>query len=855
MIPNNIAEISILKGLSATVLYGEAGRNGVILVTTKNGSIGDETDKKFEVSVSQTVAQTEISNIPDYQNTYGNGFSGDFGWFFSNWGPAFDVRGSNGIGEDGTIAHPLDQAQYNDDFPEFIGVPYQYKAYPSAENFFEPGLTSNTSVSIQNSLGNGSAVSATYSYLSDEGFTPDLDEQRGGGSSNFLKKHNLGLGATTKLANGLRIRATFNYIDSDRRNPPAATAYGSGPNANTASLFSDVLYTPRSVDLLNLPYQSPIDGSQAYYRRGSAITNPLWTLNNTSENEDIRRFFSTIQADYQITPWLTAMYRFGSDQYTQKQQYLVNKGGQQIPDGLMVTSERLNRIADHVLNLTWQFDLSDDWAIDGVIGTNLRREVQDYAGAFSTEQFVFNLFTHNNYINHNAFSATVEENNIGVYGTATVGFRNFAYLNLQARNDWTSTLEDGNNSVLYPSVSLALIPTEMFGGLQNNAILNYLKIRGGYGTSAGYPDPYQTRNVLETQTNVFVTTGGQVLNANSVSNRLGNPNLEAEILEELEFGVEARFLQNRVGIDLSLYDKTSSDLIIDLDLDPATGYTNTTVNAAQITNTGIELGVNITPVQGDLTWDLTLNYTRNRGVVDKIFEGVDQVAIAGFTNLGNFAVPGEPYGVIKGSAFSRGPNGGILVNNVGSYVVDPDVKTIGNPNPNYTLNWINDISYKGVSLGWQWDYQDGGDIYSVTTATMLARGNTVDTDVDRFLPLILPGELADGSPNNIQTYIGDAFFDGYFGADEGSVFDGTTIRLRQVSLSYVLPERLLSKTPFGRIGITFSGENLWYDAVNFPEGVNFDPEVLSLGVGNGRGFDYFTGPTAKKYGVTLNATF
>lgn len=854
--PNNIAEISILKGLSATVLYGEAGRNGVILVTTKNGSIGGETDKKFEVSVTQTVARTEISNIPDYQDTYGNGFSGDFGWFFSNWGPNFNVRGSNGVAEDGTIQHPYDQAQYNDDFPEYIGVRYPYKAYPSVENFFEPGLTANTSVAIQNNLGNGSAISATYSYLNDEGFTPDLDEQRGGGSSNYLRKHNLGLGATTKLANGLNIRATFNYIDSDRRNPPAATGGGSGPQfANTASLFSDVLYTPRSIDLMNLPYQSPLDGSHVYYRRGSAITNPRWTLNNVNEGENIRRFFSTIEANYQLASWLNVMYRFGSDQYTQKQQYRVNKGGGQIPDGLMVTSERLNRIADHVLNFMWNFNLSDDWAIDGILGTNLRREVQNYAGVSSTQQFVYNLFTHNNFINHNGFSATVEENNIGVYGTATVGFRNYAYLNLQARNDFTSTLESGNNSILYPSLSVSLVPTEMIPGLQNNTILNYLKIRAGYGTSAGYPDPYQTRNTLITATNVFVTRGGTVLNSNSVSNRLGNPNLQAELLKELEFGVEARFLQNRVGVDLSIYDKASSDLIIDLDLDPATGYTNTTVNAAQITNKGIELGLNITPVQGDLTWDFTLNYTRNRGIVDEIYPGVDQVNIAGFTNLGNFAVPGEPYGVIKGSAFARGPNGGILVNNVGSYVVSPELQTIGNPNPNYTLNWINDISYKGLSLGWQWDYQDGGDIYSVTTATMFARGNTVDSDVDRFLPIILPGELADGTPNNIQTYIGDAFFDGYFGADEGSVFDGTVIRLRQVSLAYVFPEKLLSKTPFGRIGITLSGENLWYDAVNFPDGVNFDPEVLSLGVGNGRGFDFFTGPTAKKYGVTINATF
>ena len=195
------------------------------------------------------------------------------------------------------------------------------------------------------------------------------------------------------------------------------------------------------------------------------------------------------------------------------------------------------------------------------------------------------------------------------------------------------------------------------------------------------------------------------------------------------------------------------------------------------------------------------------------------------------------------------------MNNVGSYVVGSNDDVIGDPNPNFTANWINNFSWKGFSFGWQWDYIDGGDIYSSTVQALLARGNTVDTDVDRFLPLILPGELADGTPNNIQTYIGDAFFDAYFGASEGGVFDATVIRLREVSLSYVLPESLLENSPFGRIGITLSGQNLWYNAPNFPVGINFDPEVLSLGVGNGRGFDFRTGPTAKKIGFTLNATF
>ncbi|MDH3649982.1 MAG: SusC/RagA family TonB-linked outer membrane protein [Saprospiraceae bacterium] len=849
--PNNIAEISILKGLSATVLYGESGRNGVVLITTKNGDVGEDSNKKFEVSVTQNISQTEIANIPDYQNTFGNGFSGNFGWFFSNWGPAFDVRGSNGIAEDGTIAHPIDQGQYNDEFPQYIGVRYPYQPYESVENFFQNGLVSNTSIAIENNLGNGNAISATYSYLSDEGFTPKLDEARGGGASNYLRKHNFGLGASTQLSNGLKFRGTFNYADTESRIPPAGPAFGGDGNG----LFAALLFTPRSIDLLNLPYQNPVDGSNVYYRRGSPIQNPRWTLNNSWDNEKVRRFFSTMEASYEITPWLSALYRLGIDQYTEQDKRQVNRGGPRDPDGRLETSERLNRISDHLLNLVYNFQLSDDFALDGIVGGNLRREKQNYTFLRSTNQFVYGLLNHGNFIDHQTFSFDVDENTLGIYGVATLGFRNFLYLNFQGRNDWTSTLEKDHNSEFYPSASLAFIPTEAIAGLQNNTVLNYLKLRVGYGTSAGYPDPYQTRNILTSATNVFVTGGNSILNFNSVSDRLGNSNLDPEKHEEYEFGLEAKLIQNRVGIDLSLYDKTSSDLIIDLELDPATGFTNTTLNAAQVNNKGVELGLNFVPVRGDFTWTIDLNYTKNDSEVEEIFPGINQVVIDGYTTLGNFARVGEPYAVILGTPYQRGDGGELLVNNVGSYVEGSEIDVIGNPNPNYSANWINDFTYKGLSFGFHWQYIDGGDIYSQTNAALLARGNTVDTDVNRFLPIILPGVKADGTPNDIQTYIGDTFFDAYFGANEGAIFDGTVIRLRSISLSYLLPENVLAATPFGRVSITLAGENLWYNAPNFPEGINFDPEVLSLGVGNGRGFDFRTGPTAKKYGVTLNVTF
>lgn len=876
--PNSIAEISILKGLSATVLYGEAGRNGVVLITTKGGQGGVNASKGVEVSVTQTIAQTDISNVPDYQNTFGNGFNAGFGWFFSNWGAAFDDLNPSSYGGDYQgekngqvlITHPYDQTQYHDDVPQFIGAEYPYQPYESVENFFETGLTSQTSVAVESKLGANASMSATYSYLSDEGFTPDLDEQRGGGPSNFLRKHNFGLGAQTQLQNGLRVRGSFNYVDSDKLAPLTGQAFGGDGNG----LFAALLFTPRSMDLLGLPYQSPVDGSNIYYRRGGAIQNPLWTLNNSGEAENVNRFFSTVQADYELTSWLGVMYRVGVDQYSQNNRRHINKGGPRQPDGELITSNRKNRITDQLLNFIYNAKLSDDLNLDGLIGFNLRSEKNLGNALVSRQQFVYNLLTHQNFINHNTFSGIYNRNTFGAFATASLGFRNFLYANFQARNDWTSTLERDNRSVFYPSGSISFIPTEAIPSLQNSNVVNYLKLRIGYGTSAGYPLPYQTRNTLNTATNQFVSAGGTILNTNSLSNRLGNSNLMPELHKELEGGVEAKFLNNRVGVDLSLYNRQSSDLIIDLDLDPATGFTNTTVNAAELTNKGVELGIDLTPLKGrNFSWDITLNYTRNVSNVDKIADGIDQIQIASSTvdalnnarnvgnlggfagGLGNYAIVGQQYGVMQGEPFIKDDQGNYIVDGQGNYQGAATLDIIGDPNPDFTANWINNISYKGLSFGFQWQYIKGGDIFSSTVQSLLARGNTVDTDVDRNVPIVLPGVKADGTPNDIQTYIGDSFFRAYFFADEGGVFDATSIRLREISLAYVFPDKLIEKTPFGRIGITFSGQNLWYNAPNFPEGINYDPEVLSLGVGNGRGFDFRTAPTAKKVGVTLNATF
>jgi len=861
--PNNIAEISILKGLSATVLYGEAGRNGVVLITTKSGDIGS-LDKKMEISISQSIFATQVGGIPETQKSYGNGWQNDASNAFSNWGAPFpsdptfaaNINGiTNGgryeLDANGTIVHPYSFTNFADAFPDLKDTRIPWQAQNSLNDFFGTGLVNQTSISMANRISDGTSVNFSYGYMNDEGFIPN----------NNLERHNFGMGISTKLANGLQLNTTFNYTSSNRNTPPATPIYSSNP-IDGASLFSNVLYTPISHDLYGWPYENPVDHSSVYYRSNNGIQNPRWTSENINDGEQIRRFFGTINLNYDLNDHFRATYRLGLDSYTQNQRYTINKGGSQVPDGAMTTSERLNLITDQTGLLTYSVDLNEDWTLDGVLGGNLRREARDYTTTGSTEQFVYGLFTHNNFITHVNFSSTRVENNIGAFATFTADFRNYLYFNVQARNDWTSTLEKDNRSVLYPSASMAFIATDAIPSLQGSNTINYLKFRVGYGTSAGYPDPYQTRNILGVGANQFVTLGGTVLNTNTIDNRFGNPNLKPERHKELEIGLEGKFLKNRVGIDLSLYDKQSTDLIIDLELDPSTGFSNSTVNSAELQNQGIELGFNLVPVKTkDIYWDFTLNFTKNNSKINKIADGIDKVLISGLSFLGNFGIPGQPYGVIEGTRIIRDPASGLpILGSNGLYQQDPEQGIIGDPNPDFNMNFINSISYKGLTFRVQFDWQQGGDIWGSTASTLTGRGIAGETGFDRFVPVVAQGliEQPDGSlaPNTVQNTANDYYWEstGVF-YDENRIFDATTLRLREISLSYDFPKSMLENSPFGAVSLVVSGQNLWYDAVNFPDSINFDPEVLSLGVGNGRGFDFVTGPTAKKIGGTLLFTF
>ncbi len=854
--PNNIESMSVLKGLSATVLYGDQGRNGVILITTKSGA---NKRKAAEVTINQSFFSNNAASLPTYGQVYGNGFQQDRGFFFSNFGGRLD----QGV----TINHPYatsSVASIREGFPQFwvdgkVGgtpVQYEYKAYEDPSTaFFQTGLISNTSVQIAGGS-DKTGYSASFGYTDDEGYVP----------GNELKKYNFGLGLNSAITDKLSVNSSFTFAITDLLTPPVNASSGSG--SAIPSVFGHVLFTPRSVDLKNLPFEDPITKASVYFRGGNDITNPNWLVKNYVNSSDVKRFFNATSLNYDVTDNFSITYRLGLDTYTELQELRYNKGGATTNlatrNGYYRSINITNTIWNQDLVLNWKKEFNDKIGMSVLLGGNSRYDSYSQNGIASQGQLAFGLFRHNNFTTSastdaysgGAMTYTQEQRRMGVYANVTLDYADYLFLNVSARNDWTSTVEPENRRILYPGASVSFIPTTAFDW--NSSTLNDLKLRLGYGTSAGFPSPYSTRNTLAQSARAF-DRGGVVTQTHAVSNLLGNPNLKPELHEEIEFGIEAVMFNNKLRFDLSLYEKNTNDLITQAPIDPATGFTSTAVNIGKIRNRGIEFQTHIVPVStaSGFVWETTLNYGMYRSMVMELGGGLKEVVVAGYTDLGNFAIPGKPFNVIKGIGFARDEATGqpIILSN-GLHKPSAQLEIIGDPNPRFNASWINTFSFKGFTLSAMMEYRHKGDIFSNTVTATLARGVTKDPVIDRELTFIMPGVKEDGTPNDRQITAADYFFSGYQGATNlPNVFDGSMIRLREVSLAYQVPSSLMSKTPFKRASVALSGTNLWFLALNFPPNMNYDTDVLGTGVGNGLGFDFVTGPSSRRLGGTVVLTF
>ena len=861
--PNNIENIDILKGLAATTLYGTDGRNGVILITTKTGSTKNISAKQ-EVNISTSYFYNEVASLPDYQDKYGGGFDQAFGWFYSNWGPGFYEEGLGGWGSDaafdenGTLAHPYSTsaflgANYPDYQALYEGARYDWKPRNSVEQFFKTGGVSSISANFKGrSEDNKFNYGMAFGQVEDEGFTP----------GNKVTRTNLTVSGGAKLTNKLNVRGSMTYTKTNFKTPPVAASFGSSTFGSGSSIFGDLYYTPRSIDFYELPYEAP-DGSSIYYRDDNAIQHPLWTIQNAKFSQNVNRLNGFASLDYNFNDNINLRYQGSIDTYSENNVNKQNRGGRTgdlvTDSGFYSTWNNTNLISDHNLVLSgnnYSF-LNDNLGFNFMAGATSRNRKFDRIGIDSFGQQVFDFFNHEGFTDYGYIEYHEERNIVGLYGQLSFDVNNWVFLNLSGRQDWVSNTSK-NNTLFYPSASMSFIPTSAFKGIKSDKGINYMKLRVGYGTSANFSSGYPTATGLSLNTQGWLDE-----TENTTNSFVGNPNIKPELFAEVEYGVEMK-LFSRVNLDLTYFTRITEDLIIDnnpIPLSTGAGFTST--NVGEIKSWGIEaeLGLDVLKRSEGFNWNVNVNFFANESEVTDIGDN-DILIYAGFTNLGNGARVGYPLGAMFGSRIARDEDGNLLVDGVGNYLadqVDEDgvLPFIGDPNPDFVMNYTNTFEYKGLSLGFAINHTSGGDIYSTTTATLMGRGLTTDTE-NRLSTYILPGvNINTGLPNDIQINNSNFYFDNGFAspADELSVYDGSVVRLREVNVAYSLPSKLLNKTPFGKVTIKASAFNMWYNAYNTPDGVNFDPNTTGLGAGNGQGFEFLTGPSSKRYGMSVNLSF
>jgi TonB-linked SusC/RagA family outer membrane protein len=853
--PNNIESMTVLKGAAAAALYGSRAANGAIVITTKNNR--KRSRKGLEVAYNTSYSYETIAGRPEFQTTYGQGTEWDTRYgVFGSWGAPYTAIDS--------ILHPVG-VRYPTAFPELVGkrVKYESFAQQNYDNFYESGYVYENALSF--SGGNEKAsITAGFSRTANKGIVP----------FNTIGRTSFNVGGNAQLDNKVYINGSLTYVNTDQRSPQLTASIGSGPSA-----IEILPWTPTSYDLTGYPTTNPLTGASVYDRFG--IDNPYWSVLNSPFTSKVDRYFGKFTVGFDPFDWLNVQYTAGFNAYTDRRRSVNGKGGEVFPNGNVTDDNIYRQELDGTLLITATRDLNKDFSLRAILGQNVNQRLTDRQVVFGDGIIVPGINDlDNTRIQQTQGGNLLKQRFVAFFGDFQLSYRDFAFLNLVARNDISSTLPKGNRSYFYPGINGSLIFTELLK--TDPGILSFGKVRAGYTLVGNEASPYQTQTVFSINPIVAnpspVNTGTPFngVNVMSLSNRLGSATLQPEFIREFELGTELRFFKNRLGIDLTYYRKISTAQIFTVDVAPSSGYLTRVVNLGKVQNQGIELGVDFTPVElsNGFKWNLYAAFTRNRNLVLDLGGPQELSYSAVTTAVGSIHVVGQPYGQIRGEKYIRDDEGNLLVNPLtGKAILADRQGPVGNPNPDFTLGLTNTFTFKNFTLSALFDWRQGGDLLSVSVAEMLSRGVTRDNE-DRNKVLVPPGVLgdpntklpilaADGQkqPNNIPISVNEFFFaTGAFAgsqgtADEFRVWDATVFRLREVSLGYQIPSSWLQKTPFGSASISFSGRNLWYLAPNFPKYMNFDPEVNSLGAGNAQGFDLVAIPTTKRYGVNLRFTF
>ena len=861
--PDDIESVTVLKGPAAAALYGSRASNGALIITTKSGK-KLANGKKNEVTFNSAVTFSNVAKLPEFQNTYGQGYYGD---------------------TDDAYNDPIENWTWG---PKFTGVPTEwgqsingvrqtkpYSAQPdNVKNFFKTGKAINNNLSFS-----GAGDKTTYylglSSLNSDGVMP--------GSYDKYNKYGVRFNGTAQLSNKFTSAISVNY--SKINSSLIQGGQGDG------SVFDNVLQTPRDIPLdkmgdLSNPYNSfdvlDADGIPSYGYYGAYTINPYFILKNYRNLNDVDRFTGNISIGYKPAEWLDLLERVGADVYTDRRRYMYPKFDLKPLDDAGNYVQGTNNHTQsgkygeetyglteitHDFMVTAKKDFGSDFKASLMLGNNIRQRVFN---TLEAETNAAGLVIPGWYNLDNSAGPLVVLNSrsirrlVGLYADLNLSYKNMLYLSATARNDWSSTLPTASNSFFYPSVSGSFVFTELTKESGFNRIVNYGKVRANWAKVGNDADPY----LLATYYNKTDIAGGfgnttfpfGNVTGYTFGNQIGNPNLTPEITTAFEVGAELNFLENRLSVDFSYYINKSKNQILSVPIPPTSGFTSSVLNTGLVENKGIELSLRGTPIRTASGFSLELfgTYTRNRNTVVDIASGIDQIVVGGFGGMSIVAAKGRPYGTFYAQDILRDDQKRVVIDTTtGMPKLTPTAVYLGSYNPKYQASLGANASYKGFSFSILFDTKQGNQFFSRTKDVLDFTGAAYETAVGGRAPSVWANSVREDEtgkyvPNTDVTTFKQDYFSDIIPAGQ-HIVDASYVRLREASLSYRLPRQFLNRTPFGDLTVGLFGNNLalW----TAKENRYADPEVNSGGAGNEQGFDFTAQPSLRNYGFNVRVTF
>jgi len=864
--PNDVDNLSILKGAEATALYGTRGSSGVILITTKKGKAGKP---RVDFSTSTTMDNAAITWKP--QDEFGQGWNGVF-YLTENgdWGPKYDGKmhpwgatntyGATSIGSEQLIK-------------PFVYLPN------NVEDAFDTGLELNNHIGIS---GGTDVMNYNLSYTNDysNGILP--------GPYDLFKKNTFMTSVTSKYKN-LEISANLNY--SARTGNVPVTGQGN-TTSEGYSFYNAVTQIPSDIPIRDLAnYNNVFFNVDNYFT--PYAENPYWDLANNGGTYTTNHIFGNLNLTYRLADWVKLNFQQGADVSATYDKHWGNvrtqdpgswDSGNNV-EGAGSTND-VGGDVEQSLN-TFQYDsklqimidkkISNNFSLNAIVGSEYNDRGDRELSTGVTNLLLPGFYQINNSISPPTSSqATGHQRILSFYAQATLGYKDYLYLNITGRNDNTSTLSPDNNSYFYPSANISFLLSQVLG-LSPTSFLSYAKLRAAYGETGSDTGPYQTLNTL---TSTVIPYGFGSLQfplagvgGYTINNVLANPNLQPESITESEFGGEFRFLNDRISLDAAYYDRIRKKQILAVPIPPSSGYEFEEENFGSVENKGIEIDLGGTPVKTkDVTWDISYNFYADRSKVISLPAGLQQVILGSenytVAEVDLVAIKGQPLGTFLAPQ-AQTENGHIVVGSTGLPNTDPEPKNYGSQQVQFNMGLTNNIHVKNFDLGFTIDYQQGGKFYSSTANGLNFSGidpRTVYNDRNAF---IIPGSVQVGSINTTTgavkyventTPITHGDYYEYYGIGynpqvwNNLILTKTFIKLREATLGYTFPKAIAAKIGASYAKLSVFGRNLytWLPASNHV----IDPEVSNAG-GDLAGTigETLTGPPLRYYGAKLNVSF